>query len=133
MTKAKENTEVQGTDGFDFDQLEKTQDSQMVEFTSNLLKMEEGEVVNGLLQHFDQNETLTGENDEPYACAVLRTKNGKVLIADAVVMSTQERLFRHPQHSNKTEIPVRITCLGMVKSSTSNNKYRAFKILALTT
>lgn len=100
----------------------------LIELTSELLKLEAGESFNGILSNELEYMDSQDEGAEPFACAVLYAKNkSKVLCADAVVVSTQKKLFANVD--GQAYKVVRMECRGMRKSaSNSKNEYRDIKI-----
>ena len=100
----------------------------LIELTSELLKLEAGESFNGILSNEIEYMDSQDEGGAPFPCAVLYAKNkSKVLCADAVVVSTQKKLFAGID--GLAYKVVRMECRGMRKSaSNSKNEYRDIKI-----
>jgi len=100
----------------------------LIELTSELLKLEAGESFNGVLSNEVEFMDSQDEGGAPFPCAVLYAKNrSKVLCADAVVVSTQKKLFAGIE--GLAFKVVRMECRGMRKSaSNSKNEYRDIKI-----
>ena len=100
----------------------------LIELTSELLKLEAGESFNGILSNEIEYMDSQDEGGAPFPCAVLYAKNkSKVLCADAVVVSTQKKLFAGIE--GLAFKVVRMECRGMRKSaSNSKNEYRDIKI-----
>ncbi len=100
----------------------------LIELTSELLKLEAGESFNGILSNEIEYMDSQDEGGAPFPCAVLYAKNkSKVLCADAVVVSTQKKLFAGVE--GLAFKVVRMECRGMRKSaSNSKNEYRDIKI-----
>ena len=105
--------------------------SNLIELTSELLKLEAGESFNGVLSNEVEYMDSQDEGAEPFPCAVLYAKNkSKVLCADAVVVSTQKKLFAGIE--GQAYKVVRMECRGMRKSaSNSKNEYRDIKIYTM--
>jgi hypothetical protein len=105
--------------------------SNLIELTSELLKLEAGESFNGIMSNEIELMDSQDEGAEPFPCAVLYAKNkSKVLCADAVVVSTQKKLFAGIE--GQAYKVVRMECRGMRKSaSNSKNEYRDIKIYTM--
>lgn len=103
----------------------------LIELTSELLKLEAGESFNGIMSNEVEFMDSQDEGAAPFPCAVLYAKNkSKVLCADAVVTSTQKKLFAGIE--GIAFKVVRMECRGMRKSaSNSKNEYRDIKIYTL--
>lgn len=103
----------------------------LIELTSELLKLEAGESFNGIMSNEIEYMDSQDEGAEPFACTVLYAKNkSKVLCADAVVVSTQKKLFAGVE--GLAYKVVRMECRGMRKSaSNSKNEYRDIKIYTM--
>jgi hypothetical protein len=103
----------------------------LIELTSELLKLEAGESFNGILSNEIEYMDSQDEGGAPFPCAVLYAKNkSKVLCADAVVVSTQKKLFADIE--GQAYKVVRMECRGMRKSaSNSKNEYRDIKIYTM--
>lgn len=103
----------------------------LIELTSELLKLEAGESFNGIMSNEVEFMDSQDEDGAPFPCAVLYAKNkSKVLCADAVVVSTQKKLFADIQ--GQAYKVVRMECRGMRKSaSNSKNEYRDIKIYTM--
>jgi len=108
--------------------LEAQETANLIELTSELLKLEAGESFNGVLSNEVEYMDSQDEGGAPFPCAVLYAKNrSKVLCADAVVVSTQKKLFAGIE--GLAFKVVRMECRGMRKSaSNSKNEYRDIKI-----
>lgn len=109
-------------------EFEKAETGDLIELTSELLKLEAGESFNGIMSNQVELMDSQDEGGEPFPCAVLYAKNkSKVLCADAVVVSTQKKLFAGIE--GIAYKVVRMECRGMRKSaSNSKNEYRDIKI-----
>jgi hypothetical protein len=111
-----------------FKAMEEKADHQLKEATSSLVKMEAGQVIDLAFYHPDQNETLEGEDGKAYECAVTRDREGnKLLFADVVVLSNQQKIFSKPEYKNEKFIMARFKCEGMKGDKT--RQYRNIKIL----
>jgi hypothetical protein len=111
-----------------FKAMEEKADHQLKEATSSLVKMEAGQVLDLAFYHPDQNETLEGEDGKAYECAVTRDREGnKLLFADVVVLSNQQKIFSKPEYKHQKFIMARFKCEGMKGDKT--RQYRNIKIL----
>lgn len=137
MTNKNQNTESAVNLPATFEQqfnaielIEKTETDQLIELTSDLLKLEAGESFTGILTNQVEYMTSQDGDGSEFPCAVLYAKNkSKVLCADAVVLSTQKRLFSSVEPGAMAYQAVKMECRGMRKSSTnSKNEYRDIKI-----
>ena len=133
-TEQNNNAPALMTDTFNkLAEFEKQDTGDLIELTSELLKLEAGEAFNGILTNNVEMMQSQDEGGEPFPCAVLYAKNkSKVLCADAVVISTQKRLFASVPEGDQAAVVVRIESRGMRKSaSNSKNEYRDLKIYTL--
>lgn len=115
--------------------LESKPAAEMIELTSELLKLEAGESFVGLLTNQTEMMESQDEDGKPFECAVLFAKNkSKVLCADAVVVSTQKRIFGevNPASGDISYKAIRMESHGMRKSaSNATREYRDIKIYTL--
>lgn len=123
------NSELMNFDESLFNAFAEKPDHELNELTSTLLKLEAGEKFDGVMAN--EIEMLKNEEGEEYECCVLYGKDkSKVLIADAVAVSSIKRYFDN--NGTKDFAPVRIVCKGMRKSSTdSKREYRDLKIMTI--
>lgn len=120
------------TEGFDaaMEALEKKPDNELIEVSSDLLKMTDGEVFNGIITN--QIEEMEGD-DGVFKCVVLySSKKEKTLCADAVVISQAEKMFKDVDPAQVAFKPVRLICEGMKQSSKdSKRQYRNIRVFTL--
>lgn len=113
------------------EKFENADDNQLTELTSNLLKLEAGEVWNGIIvNQFDTMES-TDADGKPYDVVVGYDKNkNRVSIADAVVLSCMRSHFE--KNADQPFALARLSCKGM-KQSTKDSKreYRDISVRIL--
>lgn len=108
-----------------FEALESKPMNELVQLTSELKKLEEGEQL--ICAVHRETEFLTNEEGKEYECIVCQDKDGnRILLADAVLVSNFKKLFEKEQSINV--VYAKIVCKGERKASTSNNKYKDFSI-----
>lgn len=144
MTKEKKGKEVQITEiavndtntaigaanlsPMEWELFEDLEDTDLLDLSSTLLKLGEGEVINLIATNeiellFDEEKQ---KDYEAFVC--YGRKEGKVLVADAVFLSTLKRLFEN--NKDLTAIPVRVICKGMKVAANGKNQYRDLRILS---
>ena len=96
---------------------ERVDDSELVELTSNILKLGEGDVWNGIVTNEKQQMDATDEKGEDYEGYIGYSANGreKTILSDAVVLGAFDDFFK--KYPNITHCLTRISCKGMKKSS----------------
>lgn len=124
------------TAGFNTAELDKLAESNrddLIELTSELLKLEAGEQFIGYMTNQIEMIESQDADGQPYEAVVMYHRNkSKVICADAVAVSTAKKLFAGIPSDQAAFKAVRIECHGMRKSSSnSKNEYRDLKILAL--
>lgn len=107
---------------------------QMKDYTSELVKLEPGEVLKGIMER--ETETLEGEDGEYTAVRIHRIEQGldeepnisTVLMSGGVIVSAHEKIFG--AHPDKTKVPVYIVGRGQIKSKAGRN-YTSYTVKSI--
>lgn len=118
-------TENQSVNLAIFDMIEDKPTAEMISLTSNLVKLEDGQIA----VYFVHNETeeLVNLDGETYTCQVMTNRDGeRVLMADTVVLSNFKKLF--DKEPTIKGVFAKIICKGERKSAAGNKTYKDFSI-----
>ena len=112
------------------DALENAQEGELIELTSEILKLEAGESFTGVMTNKTEMVDSQDAGGQPFEAVVMYAKNkSKVLIADVVALSAQKKLFAGIDASTTAYKAVKIVNHGMRKSTAGGGKeYRDLKI-----
>lgn len=108
-----------------FDMIEDKPTAEMISLTSNLVKLEDGQIA----VYFVHNETeeLVNLDGESYTCQVMTNRDGeRVLMADTVVLSNFKKLF--DKEPTIKGVFAKIICKGERKANDGKRTYKDFSI-----
>lgn len=100
---------------------ETVDDSELIELTSNILKLEAGEVWNGVVLNEKQTMKSTDEDGKDYDGYVgYNAAMEKTILSDAVIIGAMDDNFS--KYPNLQHCLVRVSCKGMKKSAKDSKK-----------